>query len=160
MKKEVIKPATPQGIKYKYVGKESLLETISKAIPQDVKPTKKTGYAFGAIFLLVILLALLKFPLGEMMAGNSNITMEVGFPKTFLEFDLMNPTEPPAKVWGLVIDLLLYLFIAYAIDIIINLIMHNRLMESKEERAKRPEIFRDKKPPKTVAEKITAKIAK
>jgi len=158
MAKDVIKPATPVGVKYKYVGKESLLETLSKSIPKDVKPTKKTGYAFGVIFLLVVILALLKFPLGEMMAGNANITMEVGFPKTFLEFDLMNPTEPPAKIGGLILDVLLYLFIAYAIDVIINLMMHNRLMESKEEKAKRPEILRDKRKPRSVVQKIKDQI--
>ncbi len=158
MKKEVIKPRAPEGIKYRYAGKESLLQTLSKSIPKELKPTKKTGYAFGAIFLLVVVIALLKFPFGAMMAGNVNVSIAVGLPKTFLEFDLMDPAAPPAKINGLIIDLLLYLFLAYAIDVIINLIMNNRLMESKEERKKRPKVFKNKEKSKTIAEKVTEKV--
>jgi len=158
MKEGVIKPRAPKKIKYHFAGKESLLQTLSKSIPKELKPTKKTGYAFGVIFLIVIIIALLKFPLGAMMAGNTNVSITVGIPKTFLEFDLMNPTEPPAKVNGLIIDLLLYVFLAYAIDVIINLVMNNSLMESTEERKKRPKIFKNKKESKTIAEKVTEKV--
>jgi hypothetical protein len=158
MKKNVIKPRTPEGVKYKFASKESFLVTLSKATPKELKPTKKTGYAFGGIFLIVVVIALLKFPIGEMMAGNANVSLEVGIPKTFLEFDLMDPAGAPAKIDGLIIDLLIYIFIAYAIDVIINLVINNRLLESKEERAKRPQIFKDKNQPKTIAEKVTKKV--
>jgi len=154
----VIKPGTPKEIKYRFAGKESLLQTLSRSIPKELKPTKKTGYAFGVIFLIVIIIALLRFPLGAMMAGDTNVSLTVGLPMTFLEFNLMDPTEPPAKIGGLMIDLLLYIFIAYAIDVIINLVMHNRLMESTDERKKRPKVFKNKKETKTIAEKVTEKV--
>lgn len=154
----MVKPVALPEIKYRYAGKESFLQTLSKAIPKELKPTKKTGYIFGVIFLLIVVIALLRFPLGEMMQGNVNISIEVGIPMTFLEFNLMNPSEPPAKILGLVVDLLLYLFIAYAIDVIINLVMNNRLLESVEERKKRPKIFKNKRQSKTIAEKITDKV--
>jgi len=92
------------------------------------------------------------------MAGNANVSITVGIPKTFLEFNLMNPEEPPVKIGGLIIDLLLYLFLAYAIDVILNLVMNNRLIESLEKKKKRPKIFKDKKETKTIAEKITEKV--
>ena len=158
MKKEVIKPAAPEGIKYKFAGKESLIQTLSKSIPKELKPTKKTGYAFGAIFLIVVVIALLKFPLGAMMAGNANISITVGIPKTFLEFNLMDPTEPPARMGGLIIDLALYLFLAYVIDVILNLVMNNRLTESADAKKKRPKVFENKEKPKTIVEKVTEKV--
>lgn len=160
MKKEVMKPRAPDGVKYRYAGKESLLETLAKIIPKEAKPTKKTGYAFGAIFLLVVIVALLKFPLGSMMKGDANVSIEVGIPMVFLEFNLMDPSEPPARIGGLIVDMILYLFIAYAIDVILNLAINSRLMESKEEKKKRPKVFKSKKQSKTIAEKLTDKFVK
>jgi len=158
MEKEVVKPRTPNKIEYQFTEKNSLLQTLSKSIPKELKPTKRTGYVFGTIFLIVVIIALFRFPLGKMMAGDANVSIKVGLPMTFLKFDLMNPTESPAKINGLIIDILLYLFLAYAIDVILNLIMHNSLLESSEEEKKRLKVFKDKEQSKTIAEKITDKI--
>ena len=157
---KIIKSKTPPEIKYGFAGKEPLFLTITKSIPKELVPTKRTGYIFGAIFLLVIIIGLFNFPLSEMMAGNTNASMDVGLPMVFLRFNLMDIAEPPVKMGGLIIDLLLYLFIAYAIDVIINLVMNNRLTESAEERKKKPEVFRYKEQPKTkaISEKIADKV--
>ena len=157
MEKQVIKPKIPLKVNYEYAGKESLLQTISKSIPKELTPTKKTGYAFGAIFTIVVVIALLKFPVGAMITGDTNISIKVGIPMTFLDFSLMNPEEPPTKFAGLIIDLLLYLILSYAIDVTINLVMRNHLIESSEINKERPKIFKDKEQSKTVAEKIIGK---
>ena len=149
-------PATLKKIKYRFAGKESFLEILSKSLPKEMKPTKKTGYAFGGIFLIVVVIALLQFPLDSMLAGNINISMKVGLPMTFLEFSLIDPSKPPARIWGLIVDLLIYLLIAYSIDVIINLVMNNRLLESEEEKKKRPKIFKNKEQPKNIIAKSSS----
>jgi hypothetical protein len=155
MEKRVIRP---EEVKYQYAGKESILQTLSTSIPKELFPTKKTGYVFGVIFLIVVVLALLRFPLGAMMEGKTNLSIDVGIPMTFLRFNLADPTEPPAKINGLIIDLLIYLILSYAIDVIINLILKSHLIESAEEKKKRPKVFKNKKQSKTIAEKVTDKI--
>ena len=154
MEKEVIKP---KEIKYTFAGKESALQTLARSIPKELKPTKKTGYIFGTIFVIVVVIALFQFPLGAMLAGNINISIKVGLPMTFLEFSLIEPSKSPAKINGLIIDLLLYLFIAYAIDVILNLIINNHLLQSVEDKKKRPKVFQDKEKTKTLPEKIIEK---
>ena len=139
---------------YKYAGKESLSEIIGKAIPKQLIPTKKTGTIFGIIILAVIVLALFQFPFGALMSGNTEITIDIGYPWTFIQFDLSGETA--LKPLGLTLDLILYLLLAYAIDISINLILKNPLLKSESELKQKPTIFKDRK--QSIAEKVTDKI--
>jgi len=153
---------TPQKTSYKYAGKETLSQTIGKAIPEQLIPTKRIGTIFGAIFILVLIIAAFQFPLGSLLAGNTDLTIKVGFPMTFLELALKESGIRPIKPVGLIFDLLLYIILAYAIDIAINLILKNPLLQSEKQIRKKPTIFKNQKPTivEKVAEKITEEVTK
>ena len=158
MKKEVTpaKP-TPQKINYEYAGgKETAGGNLGKVIPKQFTPTKKTGSIFGLIILAVMILAVFQFPFGSLMSGNTDIVVKIGYPWTFIEFALTG--DSTAKPIGLILDLLLYLILAYAIDVIMNLVMKNPLAKTKEQLKQKPAVFQDRKP--TITEKITEKIIK
>jgi len=153
---------TPQQTAYKYAGKESLSQIISKAIPEQLIPTKRIGTIFGAVFILVLIIAAFQFPLGSVMSGNTDTTIKVGYPWTFLELALTESDTRPIKSIALIFDLLLYIILAYGIDITINLILKNPLIQSEKQIKQKPTIFKNQKPSITekVAEKITEKVTK
>jgi hypothetical protein len=157
MQKEVtpVKPAS-QKISYKYAGKETLTETIGKAIPQQLVPTKRVGTMFGLIVLAVIILAVFQFPFGSLMSGNTDVVVNIGYPWIFLEFALTG--EAAAKPIGLILDLILYLILAYAIDVSLSLILKNPLLKSETQLKQKPAVFKDRK--QTIAEKVTEKVIK
>ena len=167
IKKEVtpvttpIKPI-PKKVSYQYAGKESLGQIIGKAIPEQLIPTKRIGTIFGTVFILVLIIAAFQFPLGSIMSGNIDITIKVGYPWTFLELALTESDTRPIKPVALIFDLLLYIILAYAIEISINLILKNPLLQSEKQIKQKPTIFKNQKPSVTekVAEKITEKVTK
>ena len=122
-----------RNVDYKYVGKETLTEIISKAFPKQLIPTKRMGTIFGLLFLLVILLAIFNFPLSALTSMETNISVTVGYPYPFLDFSLTEIEKSPLKIANLAIDMLLYLALAYIIDILISLITKNSLFKSKEQ---------------------------
>lgn len=142
--KEVMKPKTPPKIKYHQAGKDSILEMIRKSVPKEMVPTTKTGYIIGLIFLLVIIYGIATFPFGKMMSGNlEDLSIKIGLPWPFLIFDLMDPTSAPIRLGWLILDIIIYLILSYAIDVGINLVLNSPLFESAEEKKKRPQVFRD-----------------
>jgi hypothetical protein len=143
-------------IKYKYAGNESITQIIANAIPKQFIPTSRLSAIFGGIFVAVLLLTLLQFPFKEMMAGNIDVIIEIGFPWHFFKFGLATISESPLKIPALLGDLLLYLIIAYAIDVIINLVTNNSLLKSEDEIKGQPTVFKDRKP--SLAEKVTKKV--
>jgi hypothetical protein len=148
--KDVINPRVPKKIKYHDANKLDLGKLIRETIPKEMIPTKKMGYVFGFIFLLVIIYGIVTFPFGKMLSGNlEDLVIKIGLPWDFLVFDLMNPQASPIRIYGLIGDLLIYLILSYAVDVAINLILNNPLIESEEERKKRPHFFRDLKGNKT-----------
>ena len=153
MKKEVI----PKKVNYEYAsGKETISENLGKAIPKQFIPTKRVGTIFGIIILAVIILAAIQFPFGSLMSGNTEVTVDIGYPWTFLQFELSGETA--AKPIGLTLDILLYLLLAYAIDVIINLIIKNPLLKSENQLKQKPAVFKDQKI--SIAEKVTQKVLK
>jgi hypothetical protein len=120
--------------KTKPISKKQPKETISKAvgstIPQELIATKKTNWIFGAIFLLVIFIGLYQFPLGKLLQGNVDVKISFGIPWTFLEFDLANAETIPIKFGGLIGDMLIYLILAYALDVALNVFF--KAMKSKK----------------------------
>ncbi len=93
------------------------------AIPSELKPTNKTGWIFSFLFILVVVIGIIRFPFSSLLAGNIDVTIEIGLPWSFLEFDLNNPEETPVKFGSLILDLVLYLIIAYLLDVVINVFM-------------------------------------
>jgi len=123
-------------------------------IPEQFIPTKKLGTIFGSIILLVIFLSLLQLPLDSFLSGDINVKIGIGIPYTFLEFNLSDTSAFPLKISGLILDLLIYLVISYAIDIALTLILKSG--ETDEDKAKQPLIFKDQQ--NTIADKITKKV--
>jgi len=167
IKKEVIpatntpvEKVTPQKVSYKYAGKESLSKSIGKAVPKQLIPTKRVGTIFGAIFILVLIIAAFQFPFSAIMSGNIEATIQVGYPWRFLELELSETSSSPIKPLGLLLDLIIYIILAYGIDIALNLILRNSLIQSKKEAKKRPVVFKDQKSSivEKAAEKITDKV--
>jgi hypothetical protein len=147
----------PKKVKYKYAGKESLAQIIAKSIPRKFIPTKRMGEIFGYIFLAVLIIAALVFPYGSLVSGNVDIALKVGVPFTFLELNAHNPTKIPVKFGALIIDLIIYLILAYLIEIGINMVLKSSFFGSKEDRKKHPKMFKNRKA-QTIADKITKKI--
>ncbi len=156
MQKKSPLETTSKKIDYIYAGKESLAELIRKSFPKQLIPTKRVGPILGWIFLAVIIIALVQFPFGQMLSGNVDIVMGVGYPWHFLEFDLLNVESFPLLPINLFLDIILYIIIAYIIDIVLNLILTSSIFKSEKEKRRRPIVFKDKKP--NVAEKVTKKI--
>ena len=142
--------------RYEHIGKENLGGIIKKSIPKQLIPTSRFASILGLIFLAVVILALIQFPIKKLLAGDTDIIIEIGYPFPFLELALQNPNTPPIKPLGLFLDLILYLMISYAIDVVINIIVTTKIIESKEEMKTRAKIFKNIKP--TLADKAAKKV--
>ncbi|MFH1522162.1 MAG: hypothetical protein ABIF18_04355 [archaeon] len=154
--KEVTPKPIPKKINYGYAGKESLSESIGKSFPKQLIPTKRMGPILGWIFFIVVVIALIQFPYGQMLSGNINIIISIGYPWHFFEFDLSNGGGSPLLLANLFLDIILYVIVAYLIDVALNLVLENPLLKSEEQKQQQPVVFKDKNP--TVAEKITKKV--
>ncbi|MCK4649812.1 hypothetical protein KAT36_01130 [Candidatus Pacearchaeota archaeon] len=146
------KEITPK-TKYDYVS-GTTPEKISNIIPEQFIPTKRLVEILGLIILSIIILEIFQFPYGALMSGNIDIVIQIGYPFPFFEFNLMNPSRLPLNISGMFFDLIIYIVLAYAIDISINLILKNPLTEAGKK--KNLAVFKDKKI--TIADKITKKV--
>lgn len=110
-------------------------------IPKQFRPTKKFITILGIIILAVIAYGLFQFPYASLMNGNTDVSVDIGFPFPFLQFSLSDPNQFPLNISGFLIDILIYIVISYAIDIIIGLIINNPTQEQSTETS--PQIFKD-----------------
>ena len=98
-----------------------------KVVPRELIPTKRMNWIFGAIFIVVIIIGLFQTPWGSLFSFSGGAmpegVVEIGFPWTFVEFDLGDPSKIPFKIGGLFFDLMLYLVVAYLIDVVISVFM-------------------------------------
>jgi|APSaa5957512576_1039674.scaffolds.fasta_scaffold01364_10 hypothetical protein len=140
---------------YKFAGKETLSQIIARVMPKEFIANEKMAAILGFIFLGVIVLALIQFPYGKLLSGDVEIVIGVGWPMHFLELGIENPDEPPVRLMGLLVDMFLYIFAAYIINVLINFAEEN-LLKSKTKLEKKPKVFVDKS--STIADKITQKI--
>ena len=143
-------------INKEYAGEESLSKTIRESFPKQLIPTKKINTIFGLIFLTVLVIAGIQFPFSQMLSGNLDISIDIGYPWHFLEFSLSDTGKSPILLSNLFLDLIFYIILAYIIDVILNLILKNPLIKSEEELKQQPTIFKNQKP--TIAEKVTEKV--
>ena len=141
---------------YRYAGKETLTEIIGRAFPRQLIPTKKMGEIFGGLFILTMILAIFQFPYGSLIAGETNISIGIGYPYPYFDFGLSDTDESPLRIPGLIIDMILYLILAYIIDVTATLIMKNPLI-SKEQAGIHPTTFKDQKK-ENLSDTITKKV--
>ena len=117
-----IKTNPPKKIEYHQSEKMSLKDFIT-TIPSEFRPTKIISYSFAIIIILVIVIGLATAPWGaftDFTSIEKNIAIEIGFPWTFFSLEINNPEKIPVKFGGLILDLLIYIIIAYLINVAIN----------------------------------------
>lgn len=159
-KKEFAQVSTEKVTKpdYKYMGRIPLSQLIRKNISKEFIPTNRIASILGVIFLAVVILALLQFPFGRLISGDVNIVTKIGYPFPFLELKIMDPGETPLIPINLFYDMLIYIFLSYVIDVIINFILNAKLIKSEEELRNKPKVYKDIN--SSVADKLTKKIFK
>lgn len=113
--------------------------------PKELKPTIVMGYIIGGFFLLSLALGIFHFPFGAMMAGNGDIKMEFGWPMTFLSMDSVNPETNPILLTGLLIDTLLYIVVAYILNVIVTFFLIRFDIAFSENKKYSPKLYKIKK---------------
>lgn len=91
-------------------------------LPKEYIPTERVFYILGVLILFSWIVSAFTFPLGALMSGNENITINIGYPKPMLSFGTANPEMLPFNVWGIIIDLVLFLVISLILEIGYNII--------------------------------------
>ena len=129
---------------YQYIGKESLTQLAKKHIPKQFIPTDRFAKILEFIFLAIIILAILQFPLGKLLGGVTDVTIDIGYPFVFLQLNIQS-AETPLSILNLLLDVIIYFFLAYLIDILINIISSAHIIKSQEELKKIPKVFTTKK---------------
>lgn len=140
----------PKGVEYKQIKRFDLKKFFNKKLPDYMKPTQLTAELVGAVVILVVLFSLLTFPYGAIIKGQTDVRIKVGLPLSFLVFNLENVEENPLKPVGLIIDLLIYLVIAYILEIIIKLSLRAHKLIPKDE-SEKPVVYADAKKPGKVS---------
>jgi hypothetical protein len=147
------KPIKKLKPKYEFIGRIPLSQLIREKFSKEFIPTDRFASILGVIFLLVVILALIQFPFGRLLSGDVNIVSKIGWPWPFLELKIMNPEENPLRALNLFYDMIIYLLISYAIDVIINFILNSKIVKSKEELQNRPKVYKNMN--SSLADKIT-----
>jgi hypothetical protein len=147
----------PQKIGYESAGKETLTESIKKSVPRQLIPTKRMGTIFGGIFIIVLIISAFQFPYSNLMSGNTDVAINIGYPLVFVELGITETDEMPIKVVNLILSIILYLVLAYGIDIALNLILTNPLLRPESDAKRKPITFKNRKP--SIVEKTASKVA-
>lgn len=146
-------------INYRFVGKEALVDLIRKVIPPEFTPTKRTAQFLGYIFLAALVISLLRFPVSSIFSESTESSaIKVGIPFAFLTFDLVNTENSPLKIFGFILDIIIYLILAYIADVSINYFNSQAKSLSVKERNKHPKILKIEKKEESWAEKMTDKV--
>jgi len=141
-----INPKTSKKQREYYEAKHFSITDFKKIIPPQLVPTKRFSYIIGTIFILVIIIGIFNFPLGSMMAGNLKVKFAVGFPMDFFVIDLQNTEEMPIKFLGLIVDLIIYFVVAYAIDVALAVFLSSSFYSDivKSKATAKPEVYKVK----------------
>lgn len=119
------------------------IEDDKRGFWNKIKPTSLTAYTFEVVFLTALIIGLTQFPLSEFMSGNLNVNISFGWPFSFFELNVSSPGAFPIKIMGGLLDLLIYLVISYAFDLIVSFIARaykknaRKIDEKKEAQAKK-----------------------
>jgi len=150
----------PKKVDYPYATKKSFRETLTDIIPPEFIPTEVMGYVFGGLFLLVIILSLFFVPYNQIFSGNiTDVNLTVGLPMHFVNLQLDSPEEFPVKgpqILGLIVDSLVFLLIAFIINVIFNYVKKAPAVLSDRDKGKYPRLYNVQKP--NYVERITEKV--
>ena len=114
----------------KELKKEEIVKK-KRGFPKEFRPSNKTNYIFLAIFLGVLAYGFLQFPFSSIFSLSQDVQISLGYPFSFFELNLGNPSGFPFKIGGLVLDMLIYVAIAYVLEVIINLVFMKNPFEKK-----------------------------
>ena len=111
--------------------KEELKEELKKGGKEEKErkwfyPTNKTPVFFEIIFILALLISLLNFPLTSFMSGTKDVKMEFGWPFHFFTLELDGNSAFPISFSGMILDLIIYVGVSYALDISITYLFKKR----------------------------------
>lgn len=146
-KEEILEPPIPQKITekidYKDITKKSIIEKIKETFPKKLIPTKYFGKILILIFILVFVVAGFNFPFASLMAGNTDITINVGYPLPFFKLELTNNEGSAFLVLNFLLDSVIYLILTYIMNIFLNLILQSKLFNLKDKSKKSPTVFKN-----------------
>lgn len=117
------------GVNQKRVEYTSNIDKPSKkgfasSIPRELIPTKRMSFIFSGIFLIVILIGVGSAVFGADFSISSNkFNFQVGFPWTFLEFDVDNVEATPIKFLGFFGDMVVWFAISYVLDVVVSVFL-------------------------------------
>lgn len=114
------------------------------SVPKQYVPTERTFYFMGVFFLIGLFISALNIPFGSMMSGNSNITMDLGYPMVIFAFSTENPEIMPLKVGGAIVDFLIFLLLGAILDVSINIVSVRAKRIFSEEGKAVPVVFKSK----------------
>lgn len=86
----------------------------------EFTPTSITNWLFSAFFIFAVAWGIFNVPWAKLMAGNTDVSINIGVPWPFFVIELMKPENLPIKFQGFLLDLLIYVLVAYSVDIIIS----------------------------------------
>jgi hypothetical protein len=88
-------------------------------------PSNRYGYILGTILIIVLGISLLNFPSQIFSVTSLDPTMKfhIGWPMQFFEVDILNPGVMPVDWTILILSFIGYAFVAYVLDVLINVII-------------------------------------
>lgn len=106
---------------------------IKEFISRDLIPTNRMNFILIGIFCFVLIIGIIQFPLGQFLSGQiEGLKISAGYPLYFMEIDVIKPLKSPFNLIYLTVDLLIYILLAYLIDILITAVL--KIFPSKLER--------------------------
>jgi len=96
------------------------------------KPTKRFEQVFSMVLVFFLLISLFSFPINSLLHTSKEnldkISFRIGWPVAFFELSYAEPDKNPINFLGLIVDLTIYLIVAYIIELLINFTLYNLRM--------------------------------
>ncbi|MBT7705822.1 hypothetical protein HN747_00060 [archaeon] len=89
--------------------------------PPILIPTKRTETYFEVIIAIAILISVIELLSGNIMSGGLESDIDIGYPLPMISMSFQGENDSIFKFGNLVLDFLIYLGIAYMIDILVGL---------------------------------------
>lgn len=102
---------------------KEIVEAIKTTIPKDFFPTSKlVAEVFGIIFIIALLWSVVGTNIWEMGSAGADLSVDIGWPWGFLTLSAEESEGLPINFWNLILDMLLYLVVAYVVSVVITVI--------------------------------------
>lgn len=148
---EEIKPAN---VDYTLIGEEERKNNSKKHI-KILMPNEKMITGFVLVIMVILAITALNFPFNSFLMGTQGVSASIGYPFAFLIINTSQ--ESNLDVVSLILDLLIYLIIAYIINTFLNLLGNLPHFKTKEAAGESPSVYKDQKITTTdrIAEKVS-----